>query len=86
MIATLGQHPNASPMRFREILSDRFGVFEAVASVREIQRFVAALPDQDLRSPEEITAQLNAVFAREPSGRAPALRRAQARAIGADCE
>lgn len=31
MIAALDQHHNASPMRFLEILSDRFGVFEAVA-------------------------------------------------------
>jgi hypothetical protein len=42
MITTTGQHSHVSPMRLMEILSDRFGAFEAIASSTiKLARFVS---------------------------------------------
>jgi hypothetical protein len=42
MIATVEQHASVSPMRLMEMLSDRFGAFEAIASSTvKLARFVS---------------------------------------------
>lgn len=42
MITIVEQHPSVSPMRLMEMLSDRFGAFEAIASSTvKLARFVS---------------------------------------------
>ena len=59
-----------------DALAARLGVSRSELYARAVEEFVARHRDQD------VTSQLNAVYANEPSVVTPSLRRAQARSIG----